>query len=374
MYKKDFVNREAVIAVGLGDHAKNNGISPKKWRSRENFKYALLMIAGLAICSMACKNGGSGHKETTNQSGGSSWTKKENVPGGGRLLAVGFSIGDKGYVGTGDNGTGAVGKKDFWVYDPSSNVWMQKADFAGGDRESAVGFSIGNKGYVGTGRRYNGNMLNYNDCQDFWEYDPATDKWTQKADFPGGVRFGAVGFSIGNKGYIGTGNDGGAIGEREKNDFWEYDPATDKWTKKADFPGGNRIGAVGFSIGNKGYIGTGVIWNKNDLRNDYKQDFWEYDPATNSWTKKADFAGEARAHAVGFSIGNRGYIGAGSGESGFTGEKNIWEYDPASNKWTKKADMTVGRTSAVSFSIGNKGYIGTGAGTGGGQDFLEFTP
>ena len=61
-------------------------------------------------------------------------------------------------------------------------------------RRHAVGFSIGNKGYVGTG--YDNNINYHND---FWEYDPATDTWTQKANFGGGARYGAVGFSIGTR-------------------------------------------------------------------------------------------------------------------------------------------------------------------------------
>lgn len=81
----------------------------------------------------------------------------------------------------------------------------------------------------------------------------------QKADLgynaPNGPmpRYSAVGFSIGSKGYIGTGQD--ACGY--KNDFWEYNPADNSWTQKADFGGGGRVAAVGFSIGSKGYIGTG---------------------------------------------------------------------------------------------------------------------
>jgi len=38
-------------------------------------------------------------------------------------------------------------------------------------------FSIGNKGYVGTGDGYGGYVTT------FWEYDPSIDVWTQKADF-----------------------------------------------------------------------------------------------------------------------------------------------------------------------------------------------
>ena len=45
------------------------------------------------------------------------------------------------------------------------NTWTQKADFGGTARNAAVGFSIGSKGYIGTG--YDGSY-----CKDFWEYDP----------------------------------------------------------------------------------------------------------------------------------------------------------------------------------------------------------
>src|SRR5438045_7987523 len=89
-----------------------------------------------------------------------------------------------------------------------------------------------------------------------------------------------------------------------KKDFWEYDPATDTWTQKADFGGVARNRATGFSINGKGYIGTG--WDGS-----FRKDFWEYDPATNTWTLKADFGGTARYSAPGFSIGNKGYVGTG---------------------------------------------------------------
>ena len=44
-------------------------------------------------------------------------------------------------------------QKDFWEYDPAANTWTQKADFGGTARDGAVGFSIGSKGYIGTGYR-----------------------------------------------------------------------------------------------------------------------------------------------------------------------------------------------------------------------------
>jgi hypothetical protein len=107
---------------------------------------------------------------------------------------------------------------------------------------------------------------------DFWEYDPTADTWTQKAAFGGSVRCDAVGFSIGSKGYIGTGSNF-YLNPTELKDFWEYDSALNNWTQKADFGGTARTDAVGFSIGNKGYIGTG--WQNGSLT----KDFWEFDPA-----------------------------------------------------------------------------------------------
>src|SRR6266446_9212732 len=86
-------------------------------------------------------------------------------------------------------------------------------------------------------------------------------------------KFSSGGFSIGSKGYIGTGDNYPVF----YTDFWEYDPATDIWTQKADFGGAGRGVAVGFSIGNKGYIGTGY----NNIIGITK-DFWEYDPVTNA--------------------------------------------------------------------------------------------
>jgi N-acetylneuraminic acid mutarotase len=228
----------------------------------------------------------------------------------------------------------------------AQDTWTQKADFGGHVRYYAVGFSIGSKGYIGTG--YDAGCC---DLNDLWEYDPATDVWIQKADFGGAARNRAAGFSIGTKGYIGTGFDEESP-YSQRNDFWEYDPATNTWTQKADFGGTARSSAVGFSIANKGYIGTG--FDVDSPRND----FWEYDPDIDTWIQKADFGGTARYAAVGFSIGTKGYIGTGSN---YDYKNDFWEYDPATDTWTQRSNFGgTARFSAVGFFIDNKGYIGQG--------------
>src|SRR5258706_11654677 len=84
------------------------------------------------------------------------WAQKTDYPGGGRQFPSGFSIGSKGYVGTGFDQFGGP-SKDFWEYDPTSGVWTQLSDFGGSPRWAAASFSVGGKGYIGTGRDNNVN-------------------------------------------------------------------------------------------------------------------------------------------------------------------------------------------------------------------------
>lgn len=285
------------------------------------------------------------------------WTQKADYGGRPRYGSIAFSIGQKGYLGSG-NAFGMHGN-DFWEFDPDLNIWTQKADIPETAGIFGVSFSIGNKGYLGTGHEENDGSLR----KDFWEYDPFTNTFTRKADFAGTARRYAAGFSIGSKGYIGTGYDGGWT-----QDFWEYDPLTDSWIRKADFLGGPTIGATGINIGNKGYIGTGYTTGYGPTVS-----FFEYDPTTDNWTRKSDFPGSPRYWASGFTIGNKGFIGTGYGSN----TNDFWEYTPTSDTWIKRADFPGPvRVDAASFSIGNKAYLGTGFEMDGTykKDFWEYNP
>ncbi len=303
--------------------------------------------------SKNCAQSPTGNAIDTFHPNPNSWVPRVNYGNTMRYGAVGFSIGSKGYIGTGVNPIAYT--NSLWEFDPATDSWTQKQDFAGATRTGAVGVSVGSKGYIGTGTDL------YTAMVDFWEYDPATNAWTQKANFGGVGRSKAVGFSIGSKIYIGTGVN---ISNAKLNDFWEYDPATNVWTQKANFPGAARDEAIGFSVGGKGYIGLGQGGSGK------LNDFWEYDPATNIWTSKANFGGSARSGAVGFSIGSKGFVGTGI-SSGYA--LDFWEYNPSTNVWSAKANFSgPGRDNAVGFSIGSKGYIGTGDFYPGTNDFYEY--
>ncbi len=280
------------------------------------------------------------------------WVKLSAFDGVTRGEAVGFTIGTKGYAGTGYNGDNQIRLNDFWEYDASRDTWTQKADLPGVARSSAVGFGTDTKGYIGTG--YDGR----NRLSDFYEFDPQTNIWTQIADFPGSARYAALAMTINNKGYVGTGYDLNYL-----KDFWEYDPTTATWTQKASVGGDKRMSAACFVINGKGYVTTGI---ENST---YNNDLWVYDPNADQWTQLRyiyNYSDESYDDAyttiegagkVGFAINGKGYLATGGKTTG----KETWEYDPTTDLWTEKTSFEgATRTDAVGFAIGSRGYVLTG--------------
>lgn len=263
------------------------------------------------------------------------WTQKKNFGGGERILAVGFAIGNKGYVGTGQDFIGRV--NDFWEYNPVTDIWTKKLNFGGAARARAVGFVIGTKGYIGTG--FDDKTNTY--FSDFWEYDQLTNTWTQKAPFGGGARREAAAFAVNNMGYVGTGLEG----SNYKNDIWQYDPTTDSWMQKANYPNAEWL-ATGLTIGTKGFIGVGYGL-ACPLR-----DFYEYDPIVDKWTKRENFGGTGRFGSVGFAIGIRGYLGTGLDNNNEI-QKDFWEYSPANitTGFISLSRICVSKTNPISILV-----------------------
>jgi hypothetical protein len=131
---------------------------------------------------------------------------------------------------------------------------------------------------------------------------------------PGTGRTSAVAFAINGKGYITTGDFGGPAG-----DMWEYDPALDMWTPRANLPGLPRMEACGFALDGLGYVGTGDNYSSGT---NY-QDFWSFNPVTNTWTQEVDFSGAARRYMASFVIGHRAYTGQGTSGINYA---DHWEY------------------------------------------------
>lgn len=232
------------------------------------------------------------------------------------------------------------------VNPPIVRQWQQAADFAGQPVRGSGAFSIGANAYVVSGLVDGAGLV-----PDVWQYNSATNSWTRKGNFPGIPRLDMCGFSIGTKGYICLGSDN--VGYL--SDIWEYDSQNDLWTQRGDFPGRGRLLATALVLGQKAYIVAGANASGSE------RDVWEFDPQANKWTQKKDFPGGARASAAGFVVGDKGYLGTGIVPPGLTLVRDFWEYDPQNDQWTRKADFPgVARAYAQGFSLGSKGYVGLG--------------
>lgn len=289
-----------------------------------------------------------------------SWYQRANHGGDARHRVVGFAIGNKGYIGGGHVNSGtAVTYQDFWEYDPATNSWTQIADFGGGLRYHSSAFVIDGVAYVGCGENATHDYTN-----DFWKYIPEVNTWFPVADMPGTPRRGGVSFAINGKGYFGTGQSD----EGYHTNFFEYDPENDTWSSLADFPGEARTSAVSFVYEGKGYVGTGHIFGAA------VKDFYAYDPLLDEWDTLADVSDTIRENAIGFCIDNKGYIGLGDDNEGHDFD-DLWAYDFDNDTWTRIEDFPgQKRRYGVTFEINNNIYLCSGTDGTNLKDLWVFAP
>ncbi|TLV04020.1 galactose oxidase [Dyadobacter luticola] len=325
-----------------------------------------LLVASTAFVQLSCKKDADPDKI-------GNWYRQglPSFGGSGRTGAVSFVIGDVGYVGTGFTNETVARVKDMWAYNAQTKIWTQTAPFAGSGRNGAVAFVLNGKAYVGTG--YDQVVTVDNGYKkDFYQYDPAGNKWKAVADFPGTRQY-ATAFVSNNRAYVGLGYNGSNFFQ----DFYEYNATTDKWNEIATFIGGKRYGALSFTVSGKTYVGFGKSNSTVPTK-----DLYSFDPAgnggTGSWTRvvyadnetsETDFP--ARAFGLALVLGDKAYIIGGENRS------DVWEYDPAANSWLEKAPFVGNqRGFAAGFSIGNVAYFGTGSSSGssGTDDFWAFDP
>lgn len=291
------------------------------------------------------------------------WIQQTDYGGEARHRTTMIAMGNKLYAGLGHyNGTGVnILFEDWWEFDPATGAWTQKANYLGGPCYHAAAFSIDDIGYVGTGRVTSSQLV-----QDFFKYEPTTNTWTQLTSFPGTGRRGAIGFAINGYGYMGTGTN--------SSDMYRYNPANDSWIAIAPVPGGARMSAVGFSIEGYGYAGTGYVTNIGWS----SSDFYKYNPALNSWTQIADVGVGptgtiTRMEACGFSLNGNGYVLTGDNISSGTNYKDMYELDPTTDTWVQLEDFEgTARRYLSGIELNGFGYVGLGTNGTNFKDFWKF--
>jgi N-acetylneuraminic acid mutarotase len=155
-----------------------------------------------------------------------------------------------------------------------------------------------------------------------------------------------------------------------KGMVWEYDSATDKWTKKKDMPlPSHHLGVVGYKgklyvFGGGGQIkpggGTWVPLNNA----------WEYDPDADTWKALAPMPTRRGSPVVAvvddkiYVIGGAGYhpnyhgplIGLGANVPHRALGTNEM-YDPATNTWEERSPMPTARNHTAIGVVDGKIYV-----------------
>ena len=274
-----------------------------------------------------------------------------------RTEAVAFSIGGKGYVGLGENPGAPTTFNDLWEYDPTNNIWTQKADYPV-IRASTTSFVIDDIAYVGTGHDYTiietNRAYRRNPTNDFYAYNPVMNQWDSIAPIPTAIT-GAIGLSIGSKGYV----IGGADTLECLSTIYEYDAVTNRWTTKTPLPTTHCAGA-GNTINGKAYIGMGYG----------EPAFYEFDPTNNTVNTLQSYPGNPMGDLISFMHENEIYFGFGMDTDKLLGtySQDYWKFNPIEKKWFQvsllrdkvSAKENLDFSEAVSFKVGEKVFIGSG--------------
>lgn len=162
-----------------------------------------------------------------------------------------------------------------------------------------------------------------------YSYDPYTDRYELKAPMPT-KRWGQIAGVMGGKIYVFAGS---GVGYESVRANEVYDPATNTWTRRADAPAEiSRQGLTGCTDGNTMYLQYGSY-------------FYSYSPTTNSYSRLADLPINITSWATCATHNGKVYIINGYKDG--TGVPYVQIYNTATNTWSRGADSPFGVYGAV---------------------------
>lgn len=268
-----------------------------------------------------------------------------------RTEVAGAAVGNKIYVVGGFIPGGMTGALE--EYDVPTNTWRSRAPLPVAAHH-AVMVAIGSRVFV-----LGGFVDGWTPSNGVWEYDPAADRWTARAPMSV-ARGGLAAAVLAGRVYVfsGTGPAQAGAGQADTPVTEEYDPAANTWRRRAPIPTPrNHHAAVAVAGKIYTFVGRGGGRNINVTE--------IYDPATDTWTAGAPIP-TARSGIAAAAVGGRIYVFGGELGRPTTYPENEM-YDPATNTWSARASMPTPRHGLAAVTVGDRIYVTSGGPRPGGS-------
>jgi N-acetylneuraminic acid mutarotase len=232
---------------------------------------------------------------------------------------------------------------DVRAYNVATNTWTSKRDMPVARWGMNGAGVIDGKIYVTGG--YKDGWYRAGSAS-LYVYDIASNTWTRKRDMPAVGGAGVTGVIRGQL-YVITFYAGSSDPAKWLLKLFRYNPTTDSWTtlpSPTDYPVLNLGGGV---IDHKFYLVGNTASLQEPPWTGSKSRVLEYDPVTNRWTRKRGWSSEScqiaygcgvtgpttvmLAHVYVFGGYESGYLSSGTG---------VFIYDPVSDTWENKPLLT----------------------------------
>ena len=229
--------------------------------------------------------------------------------------------------------------------------WVEKARFPTDSRFDFKLVPVNEKIYLIGGGSYTNENGDSKRHYDAWEYDSKADAWKEMAKLPithSAIFFPPIQPLVAN-GKIFFPAGVGPTPYDVKANVYEFDPDANKWSVKGSLPDDfDPAGTKTFVIGNKAYF-VGHSSNSG-----FMNSVWEYDILSDKWNRKADYPGNLEGRGISGSYKSKGYL-LGPDKNG----REVWSYEPNTDHWTNQNAPSTFSTNGLTGISGAKalGYI-----------------
>jgi N-acetylneuraminic acid mutarotase len=320
----------------------------------QRYLLPLTIPAGLLLALAACRGGDAlgprttviarppfGGVPTASAVAGDVWTSRAPMPAARGRLAAAVVNGVLYAVGGASATQSALATLE--AYTPGNDRWTTRAPLPEARSHLNVGV-VGNVLYAAGGLDGSGQPTST-----LFAYKPATNTWTRKAPMTTAGACGASGVIDGRLYVFTTDCSESQLGADPA--FQRYDPTTDTWAALSLPAYGHFLPAAGV-LGGKLYLAGGLFATSDPIGN-IGQNVESYDPATDRWTTRAN-APSVRYQTAGAVVNGQLYVLGGGTGTDFVALVDV--YDPKTDSWRSLTPMPTARGFLAAASVGGKAY------------------